>query len=63
MTLTSVSSFISGDSEIDSLNYDIINNKSGRSSTIYSKESKSRFCLEDFPLKRIIGKGSFGKVT
>ena len=37
-------------------------NKSGRSSTIYSRGSDERACLEDFRILKTLGVGSFGKV-
>ena len=61
-TITSITSFLSDLTEIDNLNSDIISYRSGRSSTIYSKDESKETKLEDYTLKRIIGKGAFGKV-
>ncbi len=48
--------------EIKSINEDILYSKS-RSSTLYSKMSEEPAKLEDFKTIRIIGYGSYGKVS
>ena len=48
--------------EIKSINEDILISKS-RSSTLYSKMSEEHARLEDFETIKIVGQGSYGKVT
>lgn len=54
-------SFMNKLKEIDDLNSDISSN-SGFSSTILSSGSREAAKLDDFILKKVIGKGAFGKV-
>ena len=48
--------------EIKSINEEILYSKS-RSSTLYSKMSEEPAKLEDFKTIRIVGQGSYGKVS
>ncbi len=44
------------------LDEDVIEKAGGRSSTIFSRDPSFDARLEDFVIKKVIGKGAFGKV-
>ena len=43
--------------------FDVEKNREGRSSTLYSRSSVAGITFEDFEIKQILGKGTFGKVN